>query len=114
MNVRETKKKIKELEAEISRLTTYGLGNDAQKLVIEKQGLELALLRRDPPKNLKLFLWEGVLTDYTSGMMGALAPDVETARKLLLEQCSFIPKSDLEQEPQVITEMSAFHCWGGG
>ena len=51
---------------------------------------------------------------WKAGMMGALAPDVETARKLLLEQCSFIPKSDLEQEPQVITEMSAFHCWGGG
>jgi hypothetical protein len=30
-------------------------------------------------KRNKLFVWHGVLTDYTSGMIVALAPDVETA-----------------------------------
>ena len=31
----------------------------------------------------KLFIWTGVLTDWTSGMIVALAPDVETAVKHL-------------------------------
>ena len=32
---------------------------------------------------LKLFVWEGVLFDYTAGMMVALAEDVEQARALI-------------------------------
>lgn len=35
---------------------------------------------------MKLFVWEGVLTDYTSGMMVAHAPDLKTARLLLARQ----------------------------
>lgn len=65
-------------------------------------------------KNLKLFVWEGVLEDYTAGVMFALAPDVKTARKLLRQKCDHLPAGDLENEPVVITKPSAFLCWGGG
>jgi hypothetical protein len=34
---------------------------------------------------LKLYVWEGVLTDYTPGIAFALAPDVKTARRLILK-----------------------------
>lgn len=65
-------------------------------------------------KNYKLYVWEGVLTDYTSGIMFAVATSVEEARKLLLEKCDYIPKEDLYQEPKVITTKKAFVTWGGG
>ena len=32
--------------------------------------------------SLKLFVWEDVLCDYTCGVAFALAPDVETARRM--------------------------------
>jgi len=65
-------------------------------------------------ENLKLYIWEDVLTDYTPGVMFALAPDVETARKMLLEDTSYIPDEDLSQEPKVYTSPVAVVVWGGG
>ncbi len=67
-------------------------------------------------KAMKLFVWDDVLTDYTSGMMFAVAPDVETARKVLLEHCDYIPTGDLHSEPKVFDLKKAvgFACWGGG
>jgi len=64
-------------------------------------------------KELKLFVWENILVNYTDGIMVALAPDVETARKLLLKRCEWLDKSDLYREPNVYTEQVAFVVWGG-
>lgn len=65
-------------------------------------------------KDLKLFVWEGVLVDYTEGVMFALAPDVETARKMLLTQISTYDETDLAKEPDVYTEPFALAVCGGG
>ena len=65
-------------------------------------------------KKMKLFVWEDVLTDYTAGVMFALAPDVETARKMLLETCDYLPADDLAKEPKVYLEPFALAVWGGG
>jgi hypothetical protein len=35
---------------------------------------------------MNLYVWEGVLTDYTSGMAVALAPDPETAKKVVQKE----------------------------
>lgn len=68
-------------------------------------------------KKLKLFVWEGALTDYTSGIVFALAKDVEEARKLIREKdgtgSKYLEK-DLEHEPLVITKPEGFVVWGGG
>lgn len=65
---------------------------------------------------MKLYVWENVLTDYTSGMMVAVASNVDEARARLLEECSYIPDEDLTKEPQVfdLLRSVAFVCWGGG
>lgn len=63
---------------------------------------------------MKLYVWEGVLSDYTSGMMIAYADSVEEARELLLKECFYIPKNDLNQEPLVVENKAAFYVWGGG
>ena len=47
---------------------------------------------------LILFVWKDVLTDFSEGVMFALAPDIETARKLLLKQCDYLPEEDLEKK----------------
>ena len=67
-------------------------------------------------KKMKVFVWEDVLTDYTSGMMVAIAPTIEEARAVLLKECSYIPEGDLNQQPKVfdLSESDAFVCWGGG
>lgn len=66
-------------------------------------------------KKLKLYVWENVLTDYTSGIMFALASSPEEARKKILGgQFSAIMKADLMAEPQVFTKPVGFAVWGGG
>ena len=67
-------------------------------------------------KKLKLFVWEDVLTDYTSGIMVAIAPTVEEARAILLNECAYIPCDDIAQQPKEfdLSEPVAFVCWGGG
>jgi hypothetical protein len=67
---------------------------------------------------MNLYVWEGVLVDYTAGMMVAVAPTVEDAQALLLAKCPYIPKEDLDVAPKVIDltdpEPVALLCWGGG
>ena len=63
---------------------------------------------------MKLFVWRYVLYDYNSGIMIAIAPTVEEARAQLLRDCSYIPLSDLEKEPEELelSETRAFAIWG--
>ncbi len=65
---------------------------------------------------MKLYVWEDVLSDYTSGMMVAVAPSVEKAREELLKKCSYIPNEDLFKPPQErdLSYPVAFVVWGGG
>ena len=65
-------------------------------------------------KQLKLFVWTEVLCSYSCGVMFALAPDVETARKLLREECYYLPDTDLEKEPDVYTQPFAMSVSGVG
>lgn len=66
-------------------------------------------------KKLKLFVWEGVLTAYTSGVMFALATNVEDARKQIMKkENGSTVKADLMSEPLVITKAEGFAVWGGG
>lgn len=72
---------------------------------------------------MKLYVWEGVLTDWTSGLIVALAPDLRAA-KTAVRKAYGIPGSDrLEQDlkgkPQVIkiTDSTPAQAWtvsGGG
>ena len=68
-------------------------------------------------KKLKLFIWRGILTDYTSGIAFALAHDVEEARALVMADIGYdsgTAKSDLAAEPEVFEGPKGGHCWGGG
>lgn len=65
-------------------------------------------------KKLKLFVWQGVLRDYTPGMMVALAYDVDHARQLLRESICYSVEDDLSSEPDIVTEPAAFWVAGGG
>lgn len=66
---------------------------------------------------MKLYVWTDVLTDYTSGIMFALAPSVDHARMIISRDmgCSGI-HADLLKEPDVypVTKAAGFHVWGGG
>ena len=66
---------------------------------------------------LKLFVWEGdgVLQDYTSGMICVLATDLQQAFNLIREKYDDYYLNDLARiEPKVIEEPEAFAVYGGG
>jgi hypothetical protein len=66
-------------------------------------------------RKLKLFVWENCLTDYTSGVMFALAYDAEQARMMIREKDKVAGGTgDLGAEPKVITKPEGFAVWGGG
>ncbi len=64
--------------------------------------------------SLKLFVWEDVLTDYTSGMICILAYDLEQAKELLLEKYDNYYANDFGKPHKVITKPEAFAVYGGG
>ena len=67
-------------------------------------------------KKLRLYVWEDVLTDFSPGIMFALAYSVEDARKMLIERepNSHSVKEEVQQEPKVYDNPMAFIMWGGG
>lgn len=66
---------------------------------------------------MKLFVWENVLKDYTSGVMFAVGRSVEEAREAVMRaDHSNAVKCDLAGEPSVfdMAEPVGFAVWGGG
>ena len=71
---------------------------------------------------VKLYVWQGVLTDYTDGMIVVLAPDFETALATMRDHPEGIdtPLQDMGRvEPTVIdladdVKPQAWLVWGGG
>lgn len=61
-------------------------------------------------KLMKLYVWEKVLWDYSSGMIVALAPDMETALAMAREQGDWIARDMGEVAPEV----KLWHVHGGG
>ena len=72
-----------------------------------------------PPSQLKLYVWEDVLEDYTSGIMCALATSPEHARELLRKDpewsaTGYIERDMMAEEPQEYDVPVAFAVYGGG
>jgi hypothetical protein len=72
-------------------------------------------------KKLQLYVWENVLTDYTDGVMFALASSEIEARKLLRKELGETQLkynehvlADLAKRPRKITAPEAFAVYGGG
>ncbi len=62
----------------------------------------------------RMYVWEDVLTDYTSGLVCVLAYDEPQARQLLALKDTAAARSIEGIEPKVITRPEAFCVWGGG
>lgn len=65
-------------------------------------------------KKLKLFVWEGVLCDWTCGMICILAEDLKQARELLLKKDKNAWGQVKFKAPKVITKPKVFTVHGGG
>lgn len=71
---------------------------------------------------MKLYVWEGVLADYTSGIAFALANSVEEAKSAILHKyaCEVGGKNSAlinelkNSEPQIIDTVEGFFVFGGG
>ena len=66
-------------------------------------------------KQLKMFIWQDVLTDYTSGMVAIYAYDLEHALELARNKFEpYIVEGFSGYPYEVITEPDAFYVYGGG
>jgi hypothetical protein len=65
-------------------------------------------------EQLKLFVWEGVLRDYTSGVIFALAKDEDEARCIVMETHGELAWRETASKPKVCDSPVAFALWGGG
>jgi len=68
-------------------------------------------------QELKLFIWEGVLTDYTSGMVAILAKDLEHARKVFKKKFpneDYVLNDFFGKPHEVVKKADAFYVYGGG
>jgi len=65
-------------------------------------------------KNLKLYVWEDVLCDYTCGVIFALAETLDEAKELVNEESEYNLDWEMEKEPKIIENKFAFSLWGGG
>lgn len=71
---------------------------------------------------LKLFIWEGdgVLTDYTDGMIIAIGRDLEQALKVVEKKCAYCMRSFPTHRPTQVIDLDhnlqpeAWVCYGGG
>lgn len=65
----------------------------------------------------KLFVWQDVFCDWTSGLAFAIAQDAEEARRVITAQMGYkeVP-GDLAKPPEVfeLTGPVGFGIWGGG
>ena len=71
---------------------------------------------KKPPKKkrLKLYVWYGVLTDYTDGIAFAMAYSKEHALRLINEADPLAIYAVLAAEPVVYRSPRGGTCWGGG
>ncbi|MHA1305324.1 MAG: hypothetical protein ACTSPI_16620 [Candidatus Heimdallarchaeaceae archaeon] len=65
-------------------------------------------------KELKLYVWEDVLCDYTCGMICILAHDLEEAVELLNKKYPSYYCEEIGKPYKVITNPEAFAVYGGG
>lgn len=62
---------------------------------------------------LKLFVWTDFCPDYTSGLAVALAPNTETAMKMIKEQRGYEPTWG-ELHVHNVNDQTAYSVAGGG
>jgi hypothetical protein len=75
--------------------------------------MEMNEMKDKKGEELFLFVWEGVLTDWSSGMAVVLAHDLEEALLLMKKKAG----TDLElpiSKMKKITKPEAFYVYGGG
>ena len=68
-------------------------------------------------KKLKMFAWENVLTDYTSGLVCILAYDLKSAKKVFLKKYpdgQYLLDNFFGSPYQEIVKPEAFYVYGGG
>lgn len=67
---------------------------------------------KQKPK-LKLYVWEDVLEDWSTGIAFALARSPEHARKLIAKKMG-MDHGDMNKTPKAITKPEGFYSYGGG
>jgi len=94
-------------------LITGGCWDDFAQKVANKE-VDPKLCEESLTKDLKVFVWEGVLTDHTDGVVMALAHDKAEALKLIEKECYYCVDEIKDIEPRIMDAPEAIVLWGGG
>jgi len=68
-------------------------------------------------KPLRVYVWEDVLRDYTTGMVVIIAHSLDEAKEVFLKKYpshQYIIDNFFGSPHQVVTEPDAFYVYGGG
>lgn len=63
---------------------------------------------------LQLYVWEDVLSDYTDGVMFALATSEDEAKAMILKHSHYVPDHEFSKSPKVFDAPVGYAIWGGG
>lgn len=67
--------------------------------------------------DLKLFVWTGVLANYSDGIMFAMAHTLEEAQEVLERERDRMGYGDIreiyEKSPEIVNSPKGFIIWGG-
>ena len=67
------------------------------------------------PRKLKMFIWQDVLTDYTSGMVAIYAYDLEHALKIARKKFDkYVVDGFAGVKPIVCSKPDGYYVYGGG
>lgn len=68
-------------------------------------------------KDLKVYVWEDVLTDYTSGLAIIIAHSLDEAKEVFFKKYpngQYVLNDFFGKPHEVVTEPDAFYVYGGG
>ena len=63
---------------------------------------------------LKMYVWEDILTDWTSGLIVVLVTSLEEARDLACENVGHYHGEIRNRTPDIYDSPKSVHVWGGG
>jgi hypothetical protein len=62
---------------------------------------------------LKMYVWDNVLTDWTSGLIVVLATSLEEARDLACKDLGYVYRPIMTDTPDIYDSPMAVHVYGG-
>jgi hypothetical protein len=96
-----------------SPLCEYSETRDIVDTYYEDQDLNNESVFNFLNKQLKLYVWDDAIIEYSPGVMSALAYSVDEARAIITQNLDDIHHSALKHQPKIVNTPECLIVWGG-